>query len=785
MIEMKRIIFILFIGFPGLLPAQNVRYSWAERWDEGSTQSVNSSIVTDVNGNIFIARYFNLSNGIAEIFVSKLDAAGNLIWENKIVGGPGTSTVSGDGISIGVDALGNVYVSGFFYGSIDFDAGIGVSSLSSNGSIFLLKLNAAGLFSWVRQLQTIIAGLTDRLLAVDPGGDVYMTGSFKGTVDFDPGPGIFNLTSGGGGASREIFISKFNTTGDLIWAKQMGGQNPTDGGNGFSIELDLAGNIYATGNFYGTVDFDPGASVLNLQTANAAGEGFISKLDGQGNLIWAKQIQGAGSSFGQSISVDGSGNVYTLGSFLGSVDFDPGAGVFTQTSGPNESVFISKLDASGNFVWANQLSGSEYMGGWGLAVDGAGNSFITGSYFGTINFDPNDCAFRLSSVGYDDIFISKLDPGGNFSWVKTLGGIGSDEGLSVALDADGDVYTTGSFERTVDFDPGIGVSNLSVADGYGVFLQKMSPCNNSTSSIITATACGSYTLNCKTYTSSGNYTQLLTNVAGCDSNITLNLTISNNKNSITNIPLQACDNYLWKGQSLTASGIYSDTLVAANGCDSIVNLQLTILQKSTADISDSICEGQSYGGYTKSGTYIDTLLSVTGCDSIRTLHLSVQQKPAPSLGEGKGICTGDTLMLSPGDYSSYLWQDGSTLSHFIVNQVGSYAVTVSNLCGQGSATISVTHKVCNILFPSAFTPNGDGKNETFRILNVPVLYNYTLTVFNRWGQKVFETRDYTKGWDGSFSGGVAAGGVYVWFCQFKKAGDAGYTDMKGTVLLVR
>jgi gliding motility-associated-like protein len=785
MLEMKRIIFSLFLILPTQLPAQNVRFTWAEKWDEGSTQSVNSSIVTDANGNVFIARYFNLSNGIAEIFVSELDANGNLIWVNKIVGGPGTSTVSGDGISIGVDAAGNVYVSGFFYGNIDFDSGIGVSMLNSNGSIFLLKLNPNGVFSWVRQLETIIAGLTDRLLAVDPAGDVYLTGSYQGTIDFDPGPGIFNLTSGGGGASREIFISKFNTSGNLVWAKQLGGLAGTDGGNGFSIALDASGNIYTTGNFYGTVDFDPGAGLFNLQTANAAGEGFVTKLDAQGNLIWAKQMQGNGSSFGQSISVDGSGNVYTLGSYLGIVDFDPGAAVFTQSSGTNESIFISKLDASGNFVWANQLSGSEYMGGWGLAVDAAGNSFITGSFFGTINFDPSVCAFKLSSVGYDDIFISKLDPGGNFSWVKTLGGIGSDEGLSVALDAAGDVYTTGSFEQTVDFDPGIGISNLRIADGYGVFLQKMGPCTSSTSSVITATACSSYTLNCATYTSTGNYTQLLTNAAGCDSNITLNLTISNNKNSVTNIPLATCDKYYWKGQNLTSSGVYSDTLVAANGCDSIINLLLTIHQKSGMDTTESICDGGSYAGYTKTGTYTDTLLSSSGCDSIRTLHLIVEQKPAPDLGSEKSLCSGDTLQLTPGEYSTYLWQDGSTLSYFTVDQVGAYQVTVSNLCGTGTARISVTQKICTILFPSAFTPNGDGKNETFRILNSPTLYNYNLSVFNRWGQKVFETRDYTKGWDGSLNGARAADGVYVWFCQFKKAGDAGYTEMKGTVLLIR
>ena len=118
-------------------------------------------------------------------------------------------------------------------------------------------------------------------------------------------------------------------------------------------------------------------------------------------------------------------------------------------------------------------------------------------------------------------------------------------------------------------------------------------------------------------------------------------------------------------------------------------------------------------------------------------------------------------------FNDYLWQDGTMKNTYLVNKACIYTVQVSNACGQGNAEILITEKICNILFPSDFTPNKDGKNETFRILNVPVLTDFSLSVFNRRGRKVFETKDDTKGWDGTMNGIPAPEGAYMWFCRFK------------------
>ena len=190
-------------------------------------------------------------------------------------------------------------------------------------------------------------------------------------------------------------------------------------------------------------------------------------------LQWAKAMGGYFRDRGQSIAIDGSGNVYTTGNFDGTADFDPGAGVFNLTSAGGPNNFISKLDASGNFVWAKSMGGGAYFDySHSIALDGSGNVYTTGWFDGTADFDPGAGVFNLTSAGISDIFISKLDASGNFVWAKAMGGADPARGYSIALDGSGNVYTTGVFGGTVDFDPGAGVANLNHAGGGDIFVAK-------------------------------------------------------------------------------------------------------------------------------------------------------------------------------------------------------------------------------------------------------------------------------------------------------------------------
>ncbi|MEP7170916.1 MAG: hypothetical protein ABI855_16225, partial [Bacteroidota bacterium] len=312
-----------------------------------------------------------------------------------------------------------------------------------------------------------------KLLAIDAFGNVYMIGAFQGTVDFDPGAGTFNLTSVG---STDIFICKLDISGNFLWAKAMGG-TISDFGN--SIALDVSDNVYATGYFQGTVDFDPGAGVFNLTSAGSK-DIFISKLDSTGNFIWAKSMGGISDNVANSIVLDAFGNIYTTGVFSLTADFDPGAGTFNLTSAGGNDIFISKLDSSGNFVWAKRMGASGYDFGLSLALDinGSGNINITGGFEFTVDFNPGTGTFNLNSAGLRDIFISKLDSAGNFLWAKAIGGTSNDNVQSIKLDVLSNVYTTGEFQGTTDFDPGTGTFNLNSAGSNDIFISKLNSSGN-------------------------------------------------------------------------------------------------------------------------------------------------------------------------------------------------------------------------------------------------------------------------------------------------------------------
>ena len=157
-----------------------------------------------------------------------------------------------------------------------------------------------------------------------------------------------------------VFFSLFTFAQDhaFKWAKQISGLDIV---HPQSIAIDGSGNVYSYGWFKQTADFDPGPGVFNLTAFVSltmyATDAYIQKLDANGNLIWAKQMGGPFNELGWSIAIDGSGNVYSTGQFYGTVDFDSGAGVFNLTSAGGSDIYIQKLDANGNFIWATSFGG--------------------------------------------------------------------------------------------------------------------------------------------------------------------------------------------------------------------------------------------------------------------------------------------------------------------------------------------------------------------------------------------------------------------------------------------
>ncbi len=204
---------------------------------------------------------------------------------------------------------------------------------------------------------------------------------------------------------------------------------------------------------------------------------FFSSASAQ-NLQWAINIGSAGSATGIGMSVDAAGNVYSIGSFNSNTDFDPGAAVVNMpVTGPTD-MFLLKLDANGNYIWAKHFGNASTESITGIVCDAAGNIFVCGAFNGTMDFDPGPDSLKLSSAGSNDFFIAKYDPNGALIWAKVAGGIGNDAAYEITCNNNSDIYVTGRIQDTADVDPGPSVHNLYAPAQFAMFFLKLDSTGN-------------------------------------------------------------------------------------------------------------------------------------------------------------------------------------------------------------------------------------------------------------------------------------------------------------------
>lgn len=309
-----------------------------------------------------------------------------------------------------------------------------------------------------------------RTLAIDDDGNSYIAGDFRRTVDFDPGPGVTNLTASG---EIDAFVAKYSPTGALLWVQAFGSTGldwATD------VALDPAGNVWLVGRYAGTVDFDNGIGVANETGVNGNGA-FVLKLTSAGAFQWVGTI----SENLTALAVDPAGNVFVTGQYNGVRDFDPGPGTFTLTSQDTADAFLAKLDNNGGFLWAKSWGGSAlYFNGdtaVDVAVDQDGNAYVTGEFMGVADLDPGESTVSVTSSGTHDMYVSKFDTDGNLAWARVIDGFAAPRAL--AIDSQANVYTTGNLQTSTDFDPGPGSVNLSaISGGVDVFVSKLDTAGN-------------------------------------------------------------------------------------------------------------------------------------------------------------------------------------------------------------------------------------------------------------------------------------------------------------------
>jgi len=292
-------------------------------------------------------------------------------------------------------------------------------------------------------------------IATDNNGNSYVTGCFAGTAYF----GTTVLTCSG---DDDIFIAKLDSNGNWLWAKKAGGNNSVSGDEGRDISTDDNGNCYVTGCFYQNATF----GTITLQSTFGR-DIFVTKLDTNGNWIWAVRAGGTGGTDnGLSIATDNSGNSYVTGLFNSIANF----GGTSLTCYGERDIFIAKMDTNGNWLWARQAGSTGYDYGQGISLDNSGNCFVTGFYSGTASFGTT----TIVNNGGFDIFTTKLDTNGNWLWVKRAGGTDSERGAGIINDNSGNSYVTGYFQGTATFES---ISIVS-SGGMDAFVCKLDSSGN-------------------------------------------------------------------------------------------------------------------------------------------------------------------------------------------------------------------------------------------------------------------------------------------------------------------
>ncbi|MBC7694316.1 MAG: T9SS type A sorting domain-containing protein [Burkholderiales bacterium] len=290
-------------------------------------------------------------------------------------------------------------------------------------------------------------------------------------------------------SNNQGFITKVDSSGNIIWNKNVVTTSGTGNVNGISIALDKLGNIYATGSFAGIADFNPGIGTYTLSSQSVSNlDIYVMKLNNFGYFIWAKKLGGGvigGTTSihnqGYAIHIDYNANILVSGYFSGTVDFDASPGSYTMTSFGGNDIFVSKLDSSGNFIWAKQFGGTANDGGaYDISTDAFGNVYTVGIYASSIaDFDPGVGTYTLSTIGNNSAFISKLDINGDFIFAKKIGGMNGYNGAnSIELDNMGNILLTGFFAGNVDFDVGAGTYTVTSAGSSDAFVLKLTNAGN-------------------------------------------------------------------------------------------------------------------------------------------------------------------------------------------------------------------------------------------------------------------------------------------------------------------
>lgn len=479
----------------------------------GTSHDLANSVAIDTNGNVLLTGFYNdsakvnsfittsegrvytelfgtLSGGDQDAYVAKYDNFGKALWATNVSG----SIADVQGIGVTCDLVGNIYTTGMFISTVKLNSYANVtngnivtstighlSTPSNNYDAFVIKYGANGSVLWA----TTVGGIDTEIgskVSVDADGNVYATGyftheaqvnSYTGIIGAAPNMSTFG-TLGGDGNGSDAYIVKYDTDGSALWATTIG-KAGFDKGTG--IATDYFGNVYATGNFTGSISINDFSTVSSGQIltssfgmlgAKGQQDTYIVRYNSTGKAIWATSISGVNMDQGTDIATDIYGNVYATGYFTNSTcinqyNYIADGVILTSTvgvlhAGGTEDAYIIKYDAAGKVKWATNLGAAGFDQGNGITADINGNVYATGTFqgstdimsFSTISSGTivTSSIGRMTGVGGTDAYIVKYNSTGDAVWAMNVGGFGDDQGYGITTDVFGNVYAAGQFNTS-------------------------------------------------------------------------------------------------------------------------------------------------------------------------------------------------------------------------------------------------------------------------------------------------------------------------------------------------
>lgn len=808
------------IGFQSIFSQPS--FDWAQSFGFRGMQMGNV-MITDSSDNVLMAGIFKDSidldtsdiggNGFLKTnrmagFVSKFDENGKLIWIKKLnpVAPFATSslpweiTISG----ISTDKVGNVYLTGKFFGLVDFNPSETEENFLSHpvppyefgdghvgtADIFILKLDPDGSFIWVRQIggQAIESDLAHTFnqsgsIAVDKNNDIFVSGQIAGDgasfkdADGTPHPLEDLGTSVSSGINKGLFVLKLKDNGDFVWVrviKHTTNYSFASDKESVDLEVDPFGDVLVAGHSLlgkysvDTIDFDPGVGKV-LQGAIYTNEdkfefSFVLKLKSNGDYGWVAINKGGISNWVNSIDTDADGNVYYTGNFNetghknpdGSINYfdaDPDP-VKTHylNSDENKRMYLIKLDKNMQFIYALQFGG---LGGSIVSTELKLNPRRELILYGTsiifdpslnlgqeVDFDPDPTSEHLSEIDplRNRLFILKLDKTTKFMWVAQFG------------------VKPGNYGETKMALSSSGCSIFVGATlGTGWKTEKINDRDFDPNQ-------GVFTLHANPY----------------DDDLV---------NENVDIFLERLNDYSYAKHSITGGTDFCPgESITLQVSDTLPNYLWSPGGATTPTITVN-----NEGKYTVTAQY--ECVSVTS-DTLDIELLSVSQIsliPETTIKSGEQV----TLTTLATNASNYSWiPNDSTLScndcdSPIATPTASteYCITIKSVdsCATTKCVkINVVPTCKDIFIPNAFSPNGDGNNDVLELYTkFDCVTEYNFQIFDRWGEKVFEATKPTESWDGKFNGKELDSAVFVYQLKYKTIEKAEYIQKSGNVSIIK